>query len=253
MATAKKATAKTEEVKVSNVQGKFEVFPVGDVFMYRLKASNGEILVTSELYSSLKGAKSAIDTVIKSINDGNISVTKDKHNYYQFKLFSSNKRLLVASANYASQDRCESAAQSFKKFAINAKIVELEKDEEQLMEEITIENKENKKGGKLIISVTDGEFDFKLTASNGAIIASSEIYKSKAGAVSGIDTFKQAIANGKFFVVKDKRAMYQFKLYSSAGRVVVYGEVYKAKAQAISAANSVASFIESAELVDSTK
>ena len=63
---------------------------------------------------------------------------------------------------------------------------------------------------------------------------------------------KEAINNGKFFVVKDKNAMYQFKLYSTQGRCVVIGEAYKNKAQAISAANSVASFMTLAEVVDKT-
>ena len=46
--------------------------------------------------------------------------------------------------------------------------------------------------------------------------------------------------------------MFQFKLYSEASRCVVVGEAYKTKAQAVSAANSVASFVTLADVVDKT-
>ena len=139
----------TKSVRVSI--GKFEVFPVNDVFLYRLKASNGEILVTSEIYKTLKGAIAAVDTVKKNIETGTLSIYEDKHGLWQFKLFAVNKRLLVASANYQTQARCESAANSFKKFALVSPVVELEEDPEHLMEEIKMLATADKKGGKLHI------------------------------------------------------------------------------------------------------
>lgn len=241
------------ETKTSRIAiGKYEVFPVNNVYLYRLKASNGEIMVVSEIYKTAKGAIGAIETVKKNIETGTLQIYEDKHGLWQFKLFASNKRLLVVSANYTSQVRCESAAESFKKFALISPVSILDSDPEQLMEEIKLEALADKKGGKIIVNEDKGIYDFKLYASNGVVLCSSIEYKTKTAITSAIVLMKDAINNGTFFVVKDKNGMYQFKLYSTQGRCVVIGEAYKNKTQAISAANSVSSFINLAEVNDTT-
>ena len=60
------------------------------------------------------------------------------------------------------------------------------------------------------------------------------------------------IGNEVNSVVKDKNNMFQFKLYSNLSRCLAFGEAYKVKAQAESAANSLAAFINMAEIVDKT-
>ena len=242
-----------EESKTTRIAlGKYEVFPVNDVFLYRLKASNGEIMVISEVYKSKGGAIAAINTVKKNIDSGDLQISCDKHGLWQFKLFASNKRLLVVSANYSTQQGCESAAESFKKFAFISPITVLDEDPEHLMEEIELEALADKKGGKINVNAIDDEFEFKLVASNGAVLCSSNTYKTKSATTNNIDTLKEAIKTGRFFVVKDKNDMYQFKLYNTSGRCVIVGEAYKNKSQAISAANSVSAFINLAEVVDRT-
>ena len=84
------------------------------------------------------------------------------------------------------------------------------------------------------------------------LLCSSAEYKTKSAITGAISSMKEAINNGKFFVVKDKRGTFQFKLYSTAGRCVLVGEAYKTKNQAISAANSVSSFINLATIIDKT-
>ena len=241
------------ETKTSRIAiGKYEVFPVNDVFLYRLKASNGEIMVTSEIYKTSKGAVSAIETVKKNVETGTLQVYEDKHGLYQFKLFAANKRLLVVSANYTSEASCTNAANSFKRFATISPVVILEEDVDHLMEEISLDALSDKKGGKLTINAVNDEFDFKLLASNGVVLCTSSECKTKAAVLNSINSVKEAIKNGKFFVVKDKRGTFQFKLYSALGRCVLVGEAYKNKAQAMSAANSVASFMTLSTIVDKT-
>ena len=241
------------ETKTTRIAiGKYEVFPVNDVYLYRLKASNGEIMVTSEIYKSAKGAVSAIETVKKNVENGTLQVYEDKHGLWQFKLFAANKRLIVTSANYTSEASCSNAANSFKRFATISPVVILEEDSEHLMEEIKLEALADKKGGKLTINSVGSEYDFKLLASNGVVLCSSSDYKTKTAIAGAISSVKEAIKNGKFFVVKDKRGTFQFKLYSTLGRCVLVGEAYKTKAQAISAANSVAAFINLATTIDKT-
>lgn len=232
--------------------GKFEVFPVNDVFLYRLKASNGEILVVSEIYTTLKGAVSAVETVKKNVETGSIQIYEDKHGLWQFKLFASNKRQLVASANYPTQSGCESAANSFKKFALVSPVVILQEDPEHLMEEVDLHASVDKKGGKLNIIIDEGQYNFQLLASNGVMLCTSPDCTTKNAVVNAISVVKEAVKNGRFFVVKDKRGTYQFKLYSAVGRCVLVGEAYKGKTQAVSSANSVASFMNLAEIIDKT-
>ena len=249
----KEKSEETQEKTARVVMGKYEVFPVNDVYIYRLKASNGEIIITSEIYTSAKGAENAIETVKKNVEVGELQISKDKHNLWQFRLFASNKRLLVASANYPSEASCQKASESFKRFAFISPIVNLDEDPEHLMEKITLDKKEKKQGGKLVLSAIEDVFEFNLKASNGAILCSSYEFKTRKSLENGIEVFKEAINNGKFFVVRDKKGLCQFKLYSASGRCVAFGEAYRSKQQAVSAANSVANFIDDAEVVDQTK
>lgn len=242
-----------EEKTARVVMGKFEVFPVNDVYIYRLKASNGEIIITSEIYTSAKGAEAAIETVKKNVESGELQISKDKHNLWQFRLFATNKRLLVASANYTSEASCQKASESFKRFAFISPVINLEEDPDHLMEIIKLDKADPKQGGKLVLSRVEDVFEFNLKASNGAILCSSYEFKTKKALENGVEVFKEAIKNGKFFVVRDKKGLCQFKLYSESGRCVSFGEAYHNKQQAISAANSVANFIDQAEVVDQTK
>ena len=232
--------------------GKFEVFPIGDVYLYRLKASNGELLVVSEMYKTANGALSAIETVKRNVETGNIQIHEDKHGLYQFKLFAANKRLLVASANYTTYQSCENASNSFKKFAEISPVSILDKDPDNSIEEVKLMTLNDKKNGKIWIVESDGEYEFQLKASNGVLLCTSASYKTKASLVNSISLLRQAVRAGKFYVMKDKNDMYQFKLYNEANRCIVIGEAYKTKAQAISAANSVATFVPLAEVVDKT-
>ena len=49
--------------KTGRYNGKYEVYQAADGYAYRLKASNGEILATSEIYTSRDGVLKAIETV----------------------------------------------------------------------------------------------------------------------------------------------------------------------------------------------
>ena len=240
-----------EEEKKS-LPGKYEVYPVGkgEFFIYRLKASNGEIMVISELYRSAQGATDAINTVIKNLETGVFDIYQDKHNLWQFKLYSSNKRLLVASANYRTEARCKSACESFKRLAPISPVVKLEEDVNHLMEEIDINPGEDKKGGKIIVDKDNGESEaeFRLLANNGTLLCSSMSYKTRSILVEQANSFYKIVTEGKFYVVKDKNKMYQFKLYSGSGRCILIGETYGSKTNAISAANSVARFAKLAEV-----
>ena len=76
---SKKPIAKKPEVKKAEAQvkpktarynGKYEVYQAADGYAYRLKASNGKVLVTSEIYTTRDGILKAINTVKKNVEVG---------------------------------------------------------------------------------------------------------------------------------------------------------------------------------------
>lgn len=263
--TTKKSTTKTSEAKTTKKQeiieesnekkgrsynGKYEVFQAEGGYQYRLKASNGEILVNSETYSTRDGVIKAIDVVKKNIDTGIISIFDDKQGKYKFKLTSKNYRVLVLSSNYSTEKSCERASESFKKFALTAEIVDVEtKDSETKgAQVITIDVTEDKQGGKFIIEKFNDQFSWSLKASNGQILCQADGYSTKAGCLNSIESFKKNIAEGTFKCVKDKTGRFCYKLYTPNGRICAVGESYPTKVGAESAANSVVSFYKNAEI-----
>ena len=66
--------------------GKFEIFKdKRGEFCFRLKASNGEIILASESYKAKSGCKNGIASVQKNCKDANCYVAKDtKNGKYRF-------------------------------------------------------------------------------------------------------------------------------------------------------------------------
>jgi len=249
----KKAAAKKEEApKTGRYNGKYEVYQAADGYAYRLKASNGEVLATSEIYTTRDGILRAINTVKKNVEVGELRVFADKKGKFKFKMLSGNHRVLLISANYAQEAGANRAAESFKKFALKADIVDVEIKDDDLASatKIKITSTEDKAGGKYEIEESNGEFSWDLKASNGEILVQMEGYTSKASLLSSIEKFKQYVEEGTFKSIKDKTGHYQYKLYTKSNRVAAVGESYKTKTSAVSAANSVVSFYKLAEVVD---
>ena len=252
-ATAAKSTAKKAEEpekKGRQYNGKYEVYQAGDGFKYNLKASNGEILVSSEVYTSRDGVIKAIEAIKRNVESGEIRVFADKHGNYKFKLTAGNHRVIAISAHYSTEKSAERASESFKKFALTADVVDVEVKDTDEATDITVARGEDKDGGKFEWERFNDEFSWDLKASNGQILCQAEGYTSKSGLLNSIEVFKKNVNEGSFKVVKDKNDQFMFKLYTASGRVCAVGESYSSKASAESAANSVCSFTNKAELVE---
>ena len=234
--------------------GKYEVFPEDKFYKYQLKASNGEILFVSELYTTHDGALKSIEAVRRNVETGTIRIIKDKRDMYKFKLVARNHRTLVIGANYTTEKAAISASESFKRFAVTAEPVDVDMVVAEVMDPTmtlieTPTNIENKLNGKYTISQdSNNEFIWELRASNGEILVSTEGYTTRNGALAGIQNFKDNISTGKFYCSKDKRGTYQFKLYSKIGRVCALGESYDTKARVVSAVSSVLAFYSEATI-----
>ena len=264
--TTKKSPAKQEVVEEPVVEevaeeakkgrtynGKYEVYPNGDGYQYRLKASNGEILIVSENFVSRENVLKAIDAVRRNIVDGQLKIIEDKHGKFKFKLISKNYRVIALGSNYTTEKSAVRASESFKKFALKADVVEIETpvDKESLAATpVDLGVIEDRNGGKYIVEKFNGEFSWSLRANNGQILVQVEGYTTKNSILNSIETFKKNASNGTFKIVKDKNDNYHFRLYSAAGRVAAIGETYGSKQLAESAAISVASYFKNSEVIE---
>ena len=241
-----------EEKKGRSYNGKYEVYQVAGGYAYHLKASNGEILVVSETFSTREGVIKAIDVVKKNLETGTIRFFSDKKGKFKFKLVSKNYRVLLISSNYPTEKSAIRASESFKKFAMKADIVDIElvDTESKKATIINIQSRDSKPGGKFHIEKFNGEYSWDLKASNGQILCQADGYTTKAGCLNSIESFKKNVTDGVFKCVKDKTGRYCYKLYTQNGRVCVVGESYTTKSSAESAANSVVAFYQLADIVE---
>ena len=111
--------------------GKFVIRNTATGVKFDLKANNGEVIATSEVYKALKSCKNGIESVRKN----------------------------SARANF---------------------------------EDLTVEEPVKAKCPKFeMYTDKKGEFRFRLKATNGEIIATSEGYKAKAGCLNGIESIRK--------------------------------------------------------------
>ena len=236
-------------IPVKRTLGKFAISQDGPNFRYRLKASNGELLVVSELYTSEKACRTGIETIKKNAETAKVEVVEDKHGLFSFRIMTKQGRCLATSANYKTKARALSASESFKKFVVTERI-ELEEAADHFeVEEFTKEINPEEKGKYKVSAVNDG-YIYQLVASNGRVIATSQVYKSDDSCKEGLEKFRAIAYEGTFFIFKDKNNKYQFKLYNKQKRLVLAGEVYDSKDRVYSVIESIKRFAKLAEVVE---
>ena len=234
---------------VKRTLGKFAISQDGPNFRYRLKASNGELLVVSELYTSEKACRTGIETIKKNAETAKVEIVEDKHGLFSFRIMTKQGRCLATSANYKTKARALSASESFKKFVVTERI-ELEEAADHFeVEEFTKEINPEEKGKYKVSAVNDG-YIYQLVASNGRVIATSQVYKSDDSCKEGLEKFRAIAYEGTFFIFKDKNNKYQFKLYNKQKRLVLAGEVYDSKDRVYSVIESIKRFAKLAEVVE---
>ena len=120
--------------------------------------------------------------------------------------------------------------------------------------------------GKFVISEAKNGVKFNLKAGNGEIIATSEVYSSKAACENGIESVKKNAPvapvedqtvenyaqekNPKFEVYKDKAGEFRFRLKAGNGQIIAVGEGYKAKASCLNGIESIRKNAPDAETVE---
>lgn len=119
--------------------GKFIIRNTKTGFTFSLKAGNGEIIATSEVYTSLSACKSGIASVQKNapvaaIEDQTLAdpktekcpkfeIYEDKGGKCRFRLKAGNGEIIAASEAYNGKDSCKNGIDSVKRNAPEAEIV----------------------------------------------------------------------------------------------------------------------------------
>ena len=102
--------------------------------------------------------------------------------------------------------------------------------------------------GKFVVKHTKTGIKFDLKATNGQVIATSEVYNSKDACMNGIESVKDQTVenfekqkNPKFQVFKDKAGEFRFNLTAKNGQIIAVSEGYKTMANCIGGVESVIS------------
>ena len=120
--------------------------------------------------------------------------------------------------------------------------------------------------GKFVVKKTNTGIKFDLKATNGQVIATSEVYSSAAAMKNGIASVQKnaPIApvenqtvegyavekNPKFEVYKDKRGEFRFRLKATNGQIIAVGEGYTTLANCLNGVESVKKNSVDAEIVE---
>lgn len=109
--------------------------------------------------------------------------------------------------------------------------------------------------GKYLIRETSTGTKFDLLATNGQVIATSEVYSSLAATKNGIESVRniaptakledqttdpvESQTNPKFEMYKDKAGEFRFRLKARNGEIVVFSEGYTSKSNCLNGIESV--------------
>jgi len=124
--------------------GKFVVRTVKTGVKFDLKAGNGEVIATSEVYSAMAACKNGIESVRKNsaaakvedqtvedfatVTNPKFEVYTDKAGEYRFRLKARNGEIIAVSEGYKSKSSCMNGIESVRKNAPDAP-VEIEEDD----------------------------------------------------------------------------------------------------------------------------
>ena len=107
--------------------GKFVIEKAKDgQFYFNLKASNGQVILTSEMYKAKSGAQNGIESIQKNAaDDGNYERKESKNGKPYFVLKAKNKQIIGQSQMYSSASSMEAGIESVKNNAPGGKVEDL--------------------------------------------------------------------------------------------------------------------------------
>ena len=121
--------------------GKFEIKNVKSGIKFNLKATNGEVIATSEVYTTeaacRKGIESVRNNALSAVEDQTVEpievqkhpkyeVYTDKAGEFRFRLKARNGEIIATSEGYVKKPSCLNGIESVKRNAPDAGIIKLE-------------------------------------------------------------------------------------------------------------------------------
>lgn len=122
--------------------GTFVVKETANGIMFNLKAGNGEVIATSEVYNSKDACLNGIESVKKnaalaniedqtvegfeSLKNPKFEVYLDKRGEYRFRLIATNGQIISVGESYKAKSGCLNGIESIKKNAPEAEVKEAE-------------------------------------------------------------------------------------------------------------------------------
>ena len=120
--------------------GKFVVKKTSTGVKFDLKATNGQVIATSEVYNSDAACKNGIESVRKNapvaaVEDQTVEgfavekhpkfeIYADKAGEFRFRLKATNGQVIAVSEGYKAMTSCVNGIESVKKNAVDAEVVE---------------------------------------------------------------------------------------------------------------------------------
>jgi uncharacterized protein YegP (UPF0339 family) len=118
--------------------GKFVIRQTNTGYKFDLKASNGEVIATSEIYTTIAACRKGVESVAKIAADANFAdltaeqeavnpkfeLYQDKAGQFRFRLKARNGEIVATSEAYTTKPACENGIASVRKNAPEATVVE---------------------------------------------------------------------------------------------------------------------------------
>jgi uncharacterized protein YegP (UPF0339 family) len=118
--------------------GKFVIRQTSTGYKFDLKAGNGEVIATSEVYTTIAACRKGVESVAKIAADANFAdltleqealhpkfeLYQDKGGQFRFRLKARNGEIVASSEAYTTKPACENGIASVRKNAPEAPVVE---------------------------------------------------------------------------------------------------------------------------------
>ncbi|MBO4415941.1 MAG: YegP family protein [Lachnospiraceae bacterium] len=123
--------------------GKFVIKEAKNGVKFDLKATNGEVIASSEVYTTVTACKKGIASVVKNsavagiedqtvegfetLKNPKFEIYADKKGEFRFRLKATNGQIIATGEGYKEKKSCKNGIESVKKNAVNAPIEKEEK------------------------------------------------------------------------------------------------------------------------------
>lgn len=120
--------------------GKFVIRTVNTGIKFDLKATNGQVILTSEVYTTKAACRNGVESIMKNAPIANVEdqtvegfetmthpkfeMYKDNAGEFRFRLKARNGEIIGVSEGYTTKANCVNGVESVKKNAAEAEIVE---------------------------------------------------------------------------------------------------------------------------------